>query len=134
MIRLHVRARDQRDGDDGEHGLKDHEGEGGNGQALFDAHANARQAQEVQAADEAADVFSEDQGVAVQDPLQAYDAHHGKAEDDRGDGVLLSDHAPVEEAHAGDHDQDQSGADEHPGVVSGIDGGIFRRSCACQQS
>ena len=53
--------------------------------------------------------------------MQAYDAHHAKAKDDRGDGVLLSDHAATKEAHVGDHDQNQSSVDEHPGVVSGVD-------------
>ena len=76
----------------------------------------------VQAADQAGHVAAEGKGVAIEYPLQADDAHHRKAEDDGGDGVLLSHHSPVEEAHPRNHEQDQGGADENPGIVCGIDG------------
>ena len=104
LYALHIAASDQGYSDDGKHGLKDHKGERGDGQALFYTHAHTVQAQEIQAAYEAGYVLSKGQGIAVQDPLQAYDAHDGKAEYYRGDGILLPDHAPVEESNPRNHD------------------------------
>ena len=62
---FHIAAGDKRDGDDGKHGLKDHEGQSRDAQPLLGLQTNSGEAQKVQAADKAADIMAEGQAVAI---------------------------------------------------------------------
>jgi len=60
------------------------------------------------------------QRITGDGPNDGHQAHHGEALHHGGQDVLLANQAAVEEGQAGSgHQQDQSGGDQHPGIVAG---------------
>jgi hypothetical protein len=89
--------------DDGELHLEGHEGQVRH--AALVLPGQAREEHIVQAADEAADRGAEGQGVADDHPLDGDQGQGEVHEHERGEHVLLPDHAPVKEGQPGRHEQ-----------------------------
>ena len=64
----------------------------------------------------------ERQRVAVEDPHHRHERDRAQRMHDRGEDVLLADHASVEERQRRRHEEDERGADEEPSGVTGVDG------------
>ncbi len=128
------RARDQRDGDDGEGHLVDHE------QALGDRlrqrrdrfHADIHQEHAREVAEPGA-VAAEGERIADHRPEQRHDEGRGKRLRHRGEHVLLAHHAGVKQRKTRDrHHQDEGGRRDHPGGVAAVDLGRCLRVKRCR--
>jgi hypothetical protein len=78
----------------------------------------------VQAADEAADVRAEGQGVAEKQPLHPDQGHEHIIQGQGGQDIFPPGHASVKEGQGRGHHQDQGAACQDPGGVAGVDGGV----------
>ena len=117
-------AGDQRGGDDGEHQLEEEEGEEGNrgGVGVAGREADVLQAKVVEIADQPPVVAAVGEAEADEDPEDRDDAHRDEALHHDGQDVLVADESAVEEGQARRHEQDERGAEEDEGGVTGVEG------------
>src|SRR5687768_12266545 len=96
---FHECSSDQSRCDDGKHHLICRKSKVWNGGCVISVGLRpyARQAQEIQAADQAAQACAECQGVSHEYPLQADETDSNKAQVDGGEKILPPNHAAVEE-------------------------------------
>ncbi len=116
-------ADDQGRGDDGEHRLKDHKHEMGNGGGVVcvGGASHPLQSRPFQGADDPpARIGAESQRVSVQNPLQADHAHDGEALHEDGKDILPAHQAAIEKGQAGRHDKNQYRGYQDPRRISCI--------------
>ena len=109
--------------EEGEEGEGDGRGEGGVGGAADAAEEGEGGGVADEAGALAAEAVAEGEREADGDPEDGDDGHGDEALEHGRDDVLRADHAAVEEGESRGHEEDHGGGHEHPGGVSGADGG-----------